>query len=87
VGTAQGLDSIAAAELAPLVYGTVMILVILLAPAGLVGSLLRWRAARAARGADRRTTPPAARPTDPHHPDGPADQQRRPVATTKGDQP
>lgn len=88
VGVAQGLDSIAAAELAPLVYGSVMVLVILLAPAGLVGSLLRWRASRAARGADRRTPPSGARPgTDPHHPDGPSDQERPLVTTTKGDQP
>ncbi len=50
-GTARGLDSIAAAELAPLAYGAVMILVILLAPAGLVGSLLRLRASRAAKRA------------------------------------
>lgn len=87
VGLAQGLDSIAAAELAPLVYGTVMILVILLAPAGLVGSLLRWRAARAAKRADRRSPPSGARPSDPHDTHGPSDQERRLVTTTKGDQP
>ncbi len=72
VGTAQGLDAITAAELAPLVYGTVMIVVILFAPAGLVGSLLRWRAGRAAGRADRAT--PAT--PDPH-----------PTTTTKGDRP
>ena len=42
-GIAAGLDDIRAAELAPLVYGLVMVAVILLAPAGLVGSLrLAW---------------------------------------------
>ena len=86
VGIAQGLDSIAAAELAPLVYGTVMILVILLAPAGLVGSLLRWRAGRAAARADRGSPPGGTRPSEPHDTDGPSDQERL-VTTTKGDQP
>lgn len=44
VGTSAGLDDIAAAELAPLVYGVVMIAVVLLAPRGLVGSLgSGWR--------------------------------------------
>lgn len=59
-GTSQGLDSITAAQLAPLVYGLVMMAVVLLAPAGLVGSLLTWRAGRRAR----RTTAPAAAPHD-----------------------
>jgi branched-chain amino acid transport system permease protein len=39
LGTDAGLSDIQAAELAPLVYGLVMVAVILLAPAGLVGSL------------------------------------------------
>jgi branched-chain amino acid transport system permease protein len=38
-GVSAGLDDIRAAELAPLVYGLVLVAVILLAPAGLVGSL------------------------------------------------
>lgn len=38
-GLAAGLDDIRAAELAPLVYGLVLVAVILLAPSGLVGSL------------------------------------------------
>lgn len=38
-GVSAGLDDIRAAELAPLVYGLVMVAVILLAPSGLVGSL------------------------------------------------
>lgn len=39
LGTDAGLSDIQAAELAPLVYGVVMVLVILLAPGGLYGSL------------------------------------------------
>lgn len=38
-GVSAGLDDIRAAELAPLVYGLVMVAVILLAPSGFVGSL------------------------------------------------
>jgi branched-chain amino acid transport system permease protein len=38
-GSAAGLDDIRAAELAPLIYGLVLVAVILLAPSGLVGSL------------------------------------------------
>lgn len=42
-GISAGLDDIRAAELAPLIYGLVLVAVILLAPAGLVGSLrLAW---------------------------------------------
>lgn len=55
IGVDAGLSDIQAAELAPLVYGLVMVAVILLAPAGIVGSLrsalLRSRARR------RRTSP------------------------------
>lgn len=43
-GISRGLDSTTAAELGPLAYGSLMILVILLAPAGLVGSLRKLRA-------------------------------------------
>ncbi len=39
IGTNAGLDNIKAAELTPLVYGLVMVLVILLAPRGLAGTL------------------------------------------------
>jgi branched-chain amino acid transport system permease protein len=42
-GESAGLTAIRAAELTPLVYGLVMILVILLAPSGLVGSLRQLR--------------------------------------------
>lgn len=51
LGGDLGLDDVQSAELAPLVYGVVMVLVVLLAPAGLVGSLQRWRLRRAARRA------------------------------------
>ncbi|WP_248583133.1 branched-chain amino acid ABC transporter permease [Nocardioides sp. InS609-2] len=39
IGVGSGLSDIRAAELAPLVYGLVMVAVILVAPAGIVGSL------------------------------------------------
>lgn len=51
LGNRAGLSDIQAAELAPLVYGVVMVLVILLAPQGIVGSvraLLRRRGRSAA---------------------------------------
>jgi branched-chain amino acid transport system permease protein len=54
IGTDAGLSDIQAAELAPLVYGLVMVAVILLAPAGIVGSL---RGALL-RSRSRRRTPP-----------------------------
>lgn len=82
-GTSQGLDSIAAAQLAPLVYGVVMMAVVLLAPAGLVGSLLGWRATRRAR----RTThdsPGGAAPTRDRH-DAPAPAAERVSTTSKGE--
>ena len=53
--TGQGMSSSQAAQLSPLVYGVVLVLVMLLAPAGLIGSLrllwLRMRSRRAARPA------------------------------------
>lgn len=42
IGQGAGLSDLRAAELAPLVYGVVMVLVILLAPAGIVGSARSW---------------------------------------------
>ncbi|SFC72306.1 branched-chain amino acid transport system permease protein [Nocardioides terrae] len=44
-GTSAGLSDVRAAELAPVAYGLIMIAVVLLAPAGIVGSLRRvwWR--------------------------------------------
>ena len=63
VGRGAGLSDIQAAQLAPLVYGLVMIAVVLLAPAGLVGSL-RGLTSRARHDrATRRTTHTAAAPT------------------------
>jgi branched-chain amino acid transport system permease protein len=56
LGTDAGLSDIQAAELAPLVYGLVMVAVILLAPAGIVGSL---RGALL-RARSRRRTPPTS---------------------------
>ena len=42
LGSDLGLSDVQAAGLAPLVYGAVMVLVILVAPAGIVGSLRMW---------------------------------------------
>ncbi len=42
VGNDLGLSDVQSAGLAPLVYGLVMVLVILLAPAGIVGSVRGW---------------------------------------------
>lgn len=44
-GTSAGLSDVRAAELAPVAYGLIMMAVVLLAPAGIVGSLHRawWR--------------------------------------------
>ena len=53
LGRGAGLSDIRAAELAPLVYGLVTVAVILLAPAGIVGSL---RGALARRRSTPRTT-------------------------------
>jgi branched-chain amino acid transport system permease protein len=53
VGLEAGLSNLKAAELAPLVYGLVMILVILLAPAGIVGTARGWWRARRERAAAR----------------------------------
>jgi branched-chain amino acid transport system permease protein len=76
-GTSAGLDDIRAAELAPLVYGLVMVAVILLAPAGLVGSLQAgWRRLR-------RRTPPSV--SESSTSDAPPD--REVVATTSKGEP
>ncbi len=55
LGSGWGLDSTEAAQLAPFVYGVVLILAMVFAPAGVVGTIrLRWLTSRAKR--------PAARP-------------------------
>jgi branched-chain amino acid transport system permease protein len=54
LGTGWGLDSTEAAQLAPFVYGVVLILAMIFAPAGIVGSLrTRWLTGRAKRAAAR----------------------------------
>ena len=72
LGGGLGLSDVQSAELAPLVYGVVMILVILLAPAGLVGSLRLWwmrrrltRAAATEAQSTGRGTTSSHRPHDP----------------------
>lgn len=49
LGRDMGLSDVQSAELAPLAYGVVMILVILLAPAGIVGSARAWLRRRRSR--------------------------------------
>lgn len=55
LGTAAGLDSVQAAELAPFVYGVVLVLVVLLAPTGVAGIVRRlWNSKdRSAQGTRR----------------------------------
>lgn len=61
--TARGLDGTQAAQLAPLVYGLVLVLVILLAPAGLMGSLTGlWRRVRRKPTAKADPAPPSGSP-------------------------
>ncbi|WP_185994699.1 branched-chain amino acid ABC transporter permease [Nocardioides campestrisoli] len=68
LGTDAGLDDIAAAELAPLVYGLVMVLVILLAPSGLYGTVHRALVVRRTRRALASGARPAADPATPETP-------------------
>lgn len=65
LGADAGLTDIQAAELSPLVYGVVMVLVILLAPAGIVGSARSLALRRRHRG------PSPGRPDDTDDTDGP----------------
>jgi branched-chain amino acid transport system permease protein len=54
LGGSWGLDNTEAAQLAPFVYGVVLVLAMIFAPAGVVGSLrLRWLTSRAKRAAAR----------------------------------
>jgi branched-chain amino acid transport system permease protein len=54
LGSSWGLDSTEAAQLAPFVYGVVLILAMIFAPAGAVGTLrTRWLTSRAKRTAAR----------------------------------
>jgi branched-chain amino acid transport system permease protein len=54
LGSSWGLDSTEAAQLAPFVYGVVLILAMIFAPAGVVGTLrLRWLTSRAKRAVAR----------------------------------
>src|SRR5690606_29388360 len=69
LGRSGGLDDVRAAELAPLVNGLVLVLVVLLAPGGITGAVRGHRQRRQARRAL------ASRPTDPTdgppHPESP----------------
>lgn len=81
LGSTLGLDQTKAAQIAPLVYGVVLVLVMLLAPAGLVGTVrTSLRARRAthppADGAVHRSRRPAAGPDTPD--------PQTPRATTPG---
>lgn len=80
VGTSAGLDDIRAAELAPLVYGVVMVLVVLLAPAGIVGTVRGALLRRRRTGGASTTT---ATPTTTAVPTPPTD-SAPPTTTSKG---
>jgi len=80
LGTDAGLSDIQAAELSPLVYGVVMVLVILLAPTGIVGSL-RTLALR------RRPAGPARTPEPPDSPSGAQPHSETVPTTPKGTTP
>ena len=89
VGTDAGLSDIQAAELAPLVYGLVMVAVILLAPAGIVGSLrgalLRARSRRTSAGPDTPTAPTAGTTSTTTEGDGDTENAgTTPATTSKG---
>lgn len=83
LGVDAGLSDIRAAELAPLVYGVVMVLVILLAPAGIVGTvrtaLVERRLRRAAAGQARTA---GTNPTAPDTPGTPTTDPSTDPATT-----
>lgn len=65
-GAARGLDQTEAAQLAPLVYGLTLILVMLLAPAGLVGTIRNQiRTRRATRAAAATSSPATSGPQTP----------------------
>lgn len=66
LGRDAGLDDIRAAELAPLVYGLVMVLVILLAPGGLFGVVRGFATRRRARRALAARTDPSTEPPGDH---------------------
>jgi branched-chain amino acid transport system permease protein len=54
LGSAAGLDNTEAAQLAPFVYGVVLVVAMIFAPAGIVGTIrLRWLARRAKRAVAR----------------------------------
>lgn len=56
VGRNAGLGDLQAAQLAPLLYGLTLVLVVLLAPTGIVGGLRRLGGRRRGRGEDPSTT-------------------------------
>ncbi|SFB60687.1 branched-chain amino acid transport system permease protein [Amycolatopsis marina] len=58
IGTGAGLSDVQAAQLAPLVYGVVLVAVMVLAPGGAVGMLRRLRGKPASRGGTATTTEP-----------------------------
>ncbi|MCD4536238.1 branched-chain amino acid ABC transporter permease [Nocardioides sp. cx-169] len=74
-GSSAGLSDIRAAELAPLVYGLVMVLVVLMAPSGVVGTV-RSLAQR------RRRPPTTEEPAPVPPPERPIPSTSEPVTTT-----
>jgi branched-chain amino acid transport system permease protein len=65
LGASAGLDNTEAAQVAPFVYGVVLVVAMIFAPAGFVGTIrLRWLALRAKRATarEREVRPADARP-------------------------
>lgn len=65
LGSSAGLDNTEAAQVAPFVYGVVLVVAMIFAPAGFVGTIrLRWLARRAKRATarEREVRPADARP-------------------------
>jgi branched-chain amino acid transport system permease protein len=68
-GVSAGLDQTRAAEVAPVVYGLTLVLVVIVAPAGLVGSIRDFRRKRRERALPADAADPATRTHQTHgHP-------------------
>jgi branched-chain amino acid transport system permease protein len=65
LGQSVGLSDLQAAELAPLVYGLTLVLVVLLAPAGIAGTLLEHRRRRAEASGEPAVPAPASATSAP----------------------
>lgn len=80
-GVQQGLSDVRAAELAPLLYGLTMVVVVILAPAGITGTLRQtWRRFRPTR----RPGPDQPSPAQPEEPGTTRGERHDPETQTPG---